>query len=273
MNRRLQLELVLSSSFHEARRATPHMARAWLSCVNGLFAWATRERLTDPVTGAEMPILKENPCLGVKRFPIPKPADPEEEIGHPTWSDEELGRFERAYPLGTRERLVYAVLVYSGLRIGDAARLGRQHVQKDGTIKIITEKTRTAVHIAIVEPLKKALAAGPQGDPNALVYITGPRGKPINKADLGKWFGSRCRAIGLVDRTAHGLRKAAARRYAEARKTENQLMALFGWKDARIAQHYVAMADRKVLALDAQRSMRWDETENESAPTPSLGEG
>jgi integrase len=260
----------------EARRQTPHMARAWLSCVNGLFAWATRERLPDPVTGEPLPILAQNPCDGVRRLPIPRPVDPEEEIGHPTWSDEDLAAFERAYALGTRERLVYAVLLYTGLRIGDAARFGRQHLQKDGTFRIVTEKTGAVIEKDVDPPLRKALAAGPHGDPGALAFIAGARGKPIGKSDLGKWFSGRCKAIGL-ERSAHGLRKASARLYAEAGATVNQLMALFGWRDARIAMHYVAMADRKRLALAAQRSMRWAETENETAPktapTPHLGGG
>jgi integrase len=49
-------------------------------------------------------------------------------------------RFEAAYPEGTRERRAYAVLLYTGLRVGDAARLGRQHLQEDGTIKLRTER-------------------------------------------------------------------------------------------------------------------------------------
>jgi integrase len=239
----------------DARKDTPHMARAWLGCVNAMFAWATAERLPDPVTGAPTPILAASPCAGMKRLPLPKPEDPEEETGHPTWSEDDLAAFEAAYPLGTRERLVYSVLLYTGLRLGDAARLGRQHVQKeDGTLKIVCEKNRVTVHIAIVEPLKLALAAGPHGD--AFAFIPGARGRPIPKGDLGKWFGARCRAIGL-SRSAHGLRKAAARRYAEAGATESQLMAIFGWQDARIAQLYVRMASRKKMALDAQRGMRW----------------
>jgi integrase len=251
----------------EARRSTPHMARAWLTCNNGLFDWATRERRPDPMTDEMKPILEANPCAGVRRLPIPKSADPDEEVGYPTWSEEQLAYFEAAYKLGSRERRAYEIFLLTGLRIGDASRLGRQHVQKDGTIKIRTEKTRIDVFIDITPRLKRALDAGPHGDPQALAFITGARGKPMAKGDLGKWFVSRCKAIGLNDRSAHGLRKAAARRYAEAGKTVNQLMALFGWKDARIAMHYVAMADRKRLALDAQRSMNWDETVNAISPT------
>jgi integrase len=255
-----------------ARRSKPHMANVWLTTVSNVFAWATRESLADPLSGEAKPILEENPAEVVKRLPIPKSPDPDEETGHPTFSDDDLARFETAYAEGTLERRAYAVFLYTGFRVGDAARVGRQHVQRDGTIKIRTEKTGTDVEIGIVPPLKRALAAGPHGCPEVLNFLTTARGKAWDKNYLGWWFGDRCRAIGL-DRSAHGLRKASARRFAERGATVPQLMAIFGWKTASIAMHYVAMANRKTMALDAQGRMDWDEIENRSSPTLDLGGG
>ena len=255
-----------------ARRATPHMANVWLGTVSNMLEWATKEQITDPETGGSVAILKANPAIGVKRFKPPRSADPDEESGHPSWSDDDLTKFETAYPLGTLERRVYAVLLFAGLRVGDAARLGKQHVQRDGTIKLTTEKTGREVEIDIVPPLKRALDAGPHGNPEVLNFLTSARGKAWDKNYLGWWFGERCRAISL-DRSAHGLRKTAARRYAEAGKTVPQLMALFGWRIPAMAIHYVEMANRKKMALAAQRSMNWDEIENRLAPTLDLGGG
>jgi integrase len=255
-----------------ARRATPPMANVWLGTVSNLFAWATRECLPDPLTGASVPILAENPCEGIKRLAIPRSADPDEESGHPTFSDEDLARFEAAYAEGTRERLAYSVLLYTGLRIGDAARLGRQHVLKDGSIKIKTEKTGADVTIGIVPPLARDLAAGPHGRPEVLNFLTGARGLAMDKSTLGHWFGAACQAIGL-DRSAHGLRKASARLYAERGASVAQLMALFGWRTPAIAMRYVAMADRKRMALDAQAAMDWTRSRTGNSPTPGLGGG
>ena len=256
-----------------ARRATPPMANVWLGTVSNVFAWATRECLPDPLTGEPKPIPDANPCEGVKRLAIPRSSDPDEETGHPTFSDADLAHFEAAYPEGTRERLAYSVLLYTGLRIGDAAWLGRQHVQRDGTIKLRTEKTGADVTIGIVPPLARALAAGPHGRPEVLNFVTGARGRAMDKTTLGHWFGAACQAIGL-DRSAHGLRKASARLYAERGASVAQLMALFGWRTPAIAMRYVAMADRKRMALDAQRSMGdWDQMRNRNSPTPGLGGG
>ena len=139
----------------EARKETPEQANSILTALKNLFAWAVSAGHVD-----------RNPCEGIKGLK-PKKAGVDEENGHKTWSEEELARFERAYPLGSHERLVYSILLYTGLRIGDAARLGRQHIQKDGTIQLRNEKTGAVVYLPILAPLRQALAAEPQGrDPS-----------------------------------------------------------------------------------------------------------
>jgi integrase len=256
----------------DARRATPPMANVWLGTVSSMFAWATREAMSDPTTGEAKPILEANPCEDVKRLAVPRRADPDEEAGHPTFLDEDLAAFEAAYPEGTRERLAYAVLLYTGLRIGDATRFGRQHV-KDGIIKLRTEKTGADIRIGIVPPLARALAAGPHGRPEVLNFITGSRGQAVDKSTFGHWFGARCKAIGL-DRSAHGLRKASARLYAERGASVAQLMALFGWSNPAVAMRYCAKANRTAMALDAQAAMgEWERAVNKLPPPINSGEG
>ena len=196
------------------RRETPHMANAWLTTLNNMFDWAMQEQ-TDPATGRPFR-LDSNPCEFVKRFPPPKEddLDDEGEDGHATWSDQDLVTFEAAYPHGTRQRLIYEVLLCTGLRVGDAARVGRQHV-KDGVVRLKTEKTRTPVALRVLPRLEHALAAGPKGFDTELVWITGKNRKAMQKGYLGDFLGNAAKKIGL-DRSAHGLRKAAARRYIEA---------------------------------------------------------
>jgi integrase len=230
----------------EARRETVHMANSWLSTMRNMFDWATRERLPGEAT----PILEANPCEFVKRFVPARSDDLDEEEGHPTWSDNDLARFEAAYPLGSRQRLIYEVLLCTGLRVGDAARVGRQHVRADGAIRLKTEKTKTWVTQRLLPRLRHALDVSPKGNPEELAWITGKNGRAMQKGYLGEWFAEACQKIGL-DRSGHGLRKAAARRYAEAGATTNQLMAIFGWTTAAMAEKYTRMASREKLALTA----------------------
>jgi integrase len=61
-------------------------------------------------------------------------------------------------------------------------------------------------------------------------------------------FREACKAAG-VDKSAHGLRKTAARRAAEAGATVNELEAMFGWEGGTMALHYTRSANRRRLAL------------------------
>jgi hypothetical protein len=46
--------------------------------------------------------------------------------GFHTWTDEEITRFEKRWPIGTRERLALDLLLYTGLARGDVVPLGKQ---------------------------------------------------------------------------------------------------------------------------------------------------
>jgi integrase len=59
--------------------------------------------------------------------------------------------------------VAFDVLFYTGLRRGDAVKVGRQRV-RDGTITIETEKTGELVSIRIHPDLAASLTAGPTGD-------------------------------------------------------------------------------------------------------------
>ncbi len=60
-----------------------------------------------------------------------------------TWTDDELAQFERRWPLGTRERLAFALLLYTGQRAGDIVKMRRSDMY-DGLIRVIQQ--RRAVH-------------------------------------------------------------------------------------------------------------------------------
>ncbi|WCS27753.1 hypothetical protein LOK46_13315 [Methylobacterium sp. NMS14P] len=57
----------------------------------------------------------------------------DDRTGYHTWTDDEIGRFEVCWPLGTRERLALDLRLYTGLRHGDAARVGPQHAATVGS--------------------------------------------------------------------------------------------------------------------------------------------
>ena len=241
----------------ERRAATPHSANNFVKAMRSLFAWCLEERL-----------VTANPTVGVKMLTGDNDAD-----GFHTWTQEELDRFEAYWKIGTRERLAFDLLLYTGLRRGDAVRVGRQHVQQ-GVITLRTEKHRRGkagevIAVPILPPLAASLAAAPTGD---LTFLVNDRGQPWVKESFGNWFRDVCGEANCPG-SAHGLRKAGATRAAERGATERQLMAIFGWTTGRMAQHYTHSADRKRLAHDAAHLLMPVQAQNKKRPHLGAGAG
>ena len=189
--------------------------------------------------------------------------------GFHTWTDEEIARFERRWPIGTRERLALDLLLYTGLARGDIVRLGKQHVS-NGVITFRMEKNRGdgIVYPPMLPVLAKTIAASRTGD---LTFLVTERGTPFVKESFGNWFGEVCREAGCPG-SAHGLRKAGATRAAENGATVHQLMALFGWKTEKMALMYTRKADRRRLASTAA-PLLLSPTQTENEKRPHLGSG
>lgn len=232
----------------ERRAATPHAANVYLKSMRAFYGWACGD-------GA---LVEDDPTKGVSLL-----KGQNDDIGFHTWTEEEMARFEARWPIGTRERLAFDLLLYTGLRRGDASRVGRQHV-RDGMISIRAEKTGEELFIPILPPLATSIAAAPTGD---LAFITGSDGKPFVKESFGNWFRDVCRAAGCPG-SAHGLRKAGAVRAAEAGASNRELMALYGWTTGKMADVYTRAADKKRLARSAAERLV-----NRDRPHPVSGAG
>lgn len=231
-------------------RRTPAAGKHFLQAIRGLFTWAVKAK------EAEI-----DPTVGVK-FDLPATD------GHHTWTDDEVAAFEARWPRGTRERVAFDVLLYTGLRRGDAVRLGRPHV-KNSIASIRTEKTGQAVTIPILPPLRETLEAGPIGE---LTFIASDRGRPMTKESFGNWFRRACKAAG-VPGSAHGLRKAGATRAANNGATEAQLEAIFGWRGGGMASLYTRKANRERLARDAAAMLMSEQDANVYSRTSRQGAG
>jgi len=67
-------------------------------------------------------------------------------------------------------------------------------------------------------------------------------------------FHFACRAAG-IKKSAHGLRKLAATRAAEAGANIWQLNAMFGWTGTKMASHYTQAFERKRAAREGFRKL------------------
>lgn len=163
------------------------------------------------------------------------------------WTDDELARFEARWPIGSRERLAYALLLYTDQRGGDVVRMRRDI--KDGTIKITQQKTGAELTIAIHPALARALEAVPA---RGLQLIGDAQGRPITQAALYRLMKRAARDAGLSAKCVpHGLRKALQRRLAERGATTKELQAVSGHKSLRETERYTGAADQARLFRQA----------------------
>ena len=154
-------------------------------------------------------------------------------------------------------------------------KLGPQ-MERDG--KLLFSETKGASRIvkthelSILPPLRESIDATKKHIGH-LIYLRTEWGKPHSAKGFGNWFKKRCREAGLEGLSAHGLRKLAAQRCAEAGATEHQLMAMFGWTNPQQAAVYTRKADRAKLEAEAARLLEAQRS-NKSVPLfPAVASG
>lgn len=191
----------------------------------------------------------DDPTLGIK--PIPSKTD-----GFHSWSEADIAAFEKTHPVGTRARLAFALLLYTGQRRSDVIKMGRQHVRAN-CIAVRQQKTGVHLEIPIHFELARIMAATPSNNLTFLVTKAhrANRSKPFTAAGFGNWFREKCDEAGLPHCSAHGLRKAVARRLAEAGCSEHAIAAITGHKSLREVRRYTASASQLLLAQQAIQAM------------------
>ena len=172
--------------------------------------------------------------------------------GHHTWTDDEIARFECRWPPGSKERLAFGLLLFTGQRLSDVIRMSWPDIE-DGTIRVAQQKTKERLWIPL-HPELKALLAG--WSRNHVVILATAYGKPFTSAGFGGWMADKIAAAGLSDEcVTHGLRKAAARRLAEAGCTTLQIMAVTGHRSISEVERYTREAEQKRLAREAMKRL------------------
>lgn len=215
-----------------AKAATPSSCRNFLNTLRAMLDFCV-------MTGQRA----DNPAVGVKRPPI-------KTTGYRTWEEDDIKRFEARHPVGTRARLALSLLLHTAQRRGDIVKMGRQHIQGD-TLKIRQGKTGTLVEVPITPAFRAIIAATPS---DHLTFLTTRQGKPFTPAGFTNWFREACNQAGLPKGTsAHGLRKGACRRLAEAGCSANEIAAISGHISLREVQRYTLAADRRRMAKAASK--------------------
>ena len=165
-----------------------------------------------------------------------------------TWTDAELLQFEQHWPLGTRERLCFSLLLYTGQRAGDVVKM-RLSDLGDGLIRVVQEKTGAELsiplHPALIAAIKAAAARG-------VTLIGDGNGRPIKRATLTLLMKKAVLLAGLPTHCVpHGLRKAMMRRLAESGSSAKEIAAISGHRTLKEIERYTAAADQARLSKAA----------------------
>jgi integrase len=216
----------------DRKQDLPEAANHRLSAIRAVLNWALEQ---DP------PLVRANHAAQVKGFK-------RQTTGYHTWTPEELEQYEGYWPIGTKARLAISLLSYTGVRRSDVVRLGKQHI-RGGRLKFTAFKNRNrspvTIDIPVLPESQAVLDASPLGD---LTFLVNDLGQPFTAAGFGNKMRDWCDKARLPECSAHGVRKAAACLLAENGRSENELMAIFGWKTSKEAQVYVKEANRKRMA-------------------------
>jgi integrase len=164
---------------------------------------------------------------------------------HHTWTDAELRAFEKRWPLGTRQRLAYALLLYTGQRVGAVVKMHRRDIVASA-IHCAPHKTDVPLIIHIHPELHKAMKAYPT---KGLTLFGDQHGKAVNRNSLTTFMRKAIASAGLDPRCKpHGLRKAALRRMAEGFASTKQMQAVSGHKTLKEIERYTEAANQPGLA-------------------------
>jgi site-specific recombinase XerD len=228
------------------KSATPFAQRNFLNTLRAMFKWAYAE--------GRVP---EDPTLGVTREKV-------KTTGYKTFSEDHIARFEATHPIGTKSRLAFALLLYTGLRRSDVVILGRQHIHRvtnDKRFKemIVLDQGKTEggeeAHLEIpVHPkLREIIDATPMV--GVKTFLVTHRGEPYTAPGFGNWFREQCDAAGCPDVSAHGLRKATGRRLAEIGCTAHMIASILGHASLSEVERYTKAANRKLLAREGMAKL------------------
>lgn len=174
---------------------------------------------------------QDNPARGIKALKVGSFRD---------WTDDELERFEKRWPLGTVERTGYALALYTAQRRADLVEMAWSSIA-DGCVRVKQHKTGTTVEIPIHPELTAALdAVQPR---RGETILTGTAGGKLNPIYFGHIMAKAIEAAGLPEACVlHGLRKSAARIVEEL---GGKVSSMTGHLSGQMEREYSRRADQK----------------------------
>jgi integrase len=168
--------------------------------------------------------------------------------GFHSWTEGDIEAFRKRHPLGITQRLAFELLLGTGQRPGDVSRMSPAQIC-DGCLWLTRQKTGAALAIPIGPELEAAMRAAPLIGRDAIIVIA--FGKPFTGKGFQNHVKDACRAASPDHCSAHGLRKAAARRLADAGCSTHEIASITGHATLAEVSRYTKAADQQRLARSA----------------------
>ena len=157
----------------DRRADKPEAANNRVKRLRRIFAWA----LESGIPGVTVNPARDVPLLKPKRVG-----------GFPTWTPDDIERFEKRHPIGSKARLALALLMFTGVRRSDVVSLGRQHVRQ-GVLVFRQYKGRNrapfTLDLPILPVLESIIDVSQTGD---LSFLVTEQGKPFTQQGLRTGF-------------------------------------------------------------------------------------
>jgi integrase len=156
----------------------PQNARNWLKTLRGLMKFAKTRGLVsvDPTAAIKVRV------KGGRSH---------------TWDEAEIEQYEKRHPVGTKARLAMALMLYSGQRKSDMARMGPQHIHSGKLFvrqkKSKMEKADEVLEIPVHSDLARIITASEIGN---LAFLVTGYGKPFTAAGFGNKMREWCDEAG-----------------------------------------------------------------------------
>ena len=204
---------------------------------------------------------KDDPTLRIKKFGAGE---------FHTWTDEEIEQFEAHWAVGSRERTAFALLLFTGQRASDVK--GMSWADLDSTaVQVVQAKTGTKLWIPLHASLAVVLQAWPRRDVGRVLLTTFR--KPFTDKGFSNFMADKISLAGLPDRcVTHGLRKAAARRLAEAGCSSKEIASITGHRTLTEIERYTRAAEQRKLATAAIGRLPKQEANKNSQTAPKVWE-
>lgn len=174
--------------------------------------------------------------------------------GFHSWDEKEIAKFFEVHKPGTLAHRAVTLMLYTGAARVDAVRLGPWNL-RDGRIEYTRQKTARSGGIKVSIPVHADLAEVLATLPDDRSFLATTNGKIRAAAGLGNAMRKWCNEAGLPACSSHGLRKACARRLAEAHATTHEIASVTGHRTLALVQLYTEAAGREGLANSAMEKL------------------